>query len=187
MEKINFSDLNLNMEIQFKEIEYNDYKLQIVKYLPCIEKNNILIVTLEESYEDGIYNPFKLETFFHLNLILMYCQSIDYSDEDIADPLKLYDIYKDSGLLDIIIDAIEDEEYNELWNDLNALVEEKTKYNLSVMGIMNKIQLELPSMVEQLKNTENIDISKFSEVINFANAANGNRDIETNLSISHEE
>ena len=58
------------------------------------------------------------------------------------------------------------------------MVEVKTKYNRSVVSLVQSLIHDLPSQAQAAMDiVNNFDKDKFQEVVNFAKAANGGREI----------
>ena len=182
MEKIKFTDLNLEVRKDIKKVKFNDFTFEVLQYLPSGNKHELLVVTLNESREeDGSYNPFALDLFFHLNLVLSYCINLEITEEEAIDPLLIYDKLNSNGIIDLIINEIDDREYQKLFEDLQKMVLEKTKKNLSIVGSIQNLSKELPKMIEKAETMlSNFDTEKYKNVIDFENHANGDRNINTN-------
>ena len=63
--------------------------------------------------EEGYYHPVKLDQYFHLYLVYMYTD-IQFTDKQREDENKLYDILKSNNIIDNVLQAIPDTEYQEL-------------------------------------------------------------------------
>ena len=102
-----------------------------------------------------------------------------FTSEEKESPDIIYDCIKSSGLLDVVIDNIPEEEYNELFSYLTTMVEEKKELSKTLSGAISKLINELPEKAQEAKNIiDTFDQEKFENVVNFAAAANGNRPIE---------
>ena len=175
---IKYSDLTLKLNDSTKEILFNNLKIKVLKYLPWDKKYDLIMITLQQSQENGIFNQLKLDMFFHLYIVYLYTD-IEFTDEQQSDTIKIYDELKSSGLMDIVIGAIEEDEYNSLIDMMSEIVKDRTEMNKSVFGVLDKFINELPEKAQVAMNLiENFDKEKFQNVIDFANAANGNRPIE---------
>ena len=175
---IKYSDLNLSVNNTVKEVSFKDIKFNVLKYLPWDKKYDLIMITLQQSQENGIFNQLKLDMFFHLYMVYLYTD-IEFTDEEKSDTIKIYDELKSSGLMDIVIGAIEEDEYNSLIDMMSEIVKDRTEMNKSVFGVLDKFINELPEKAQVAMNLiENFDKEKFQNVIDFATAANGNRPIE---------
>ena len=86
-----------------------------------------------------------------------------------------------SGLLEQILKVIPQEEYAELKNSFDAKLSTVLTYETSTARSLTAFIEELPKqMAEAAKIVDNFDKEKYSNVIDFAKAANGGRDINTN-------
>ena len=184
---INYSDLDFKQEgtDKYTVITFEDKEIKVLKYLPSIEKYNLLNTTLLQSIDDTvIINEYKLDMFFNINLAIAYTNIVFSKEEQDMELSDLYDKFKISGLLDMIIDAIPDDEYATLYSSLVSNKEEYVSERKSVSyGIANAIeqiskkipkQEEMQNLLQSLKDFKPED---YSNVIEFAKAANGGRDI----------
>lgn len=184
---INYSDLDFKQEgtDKYTVITFKDKEIKVLKYLPSIEKYNLLNTTLLQSIDDTvIINEYKLDMFFNINLAIAYTNIVFSKEEQDMELSDLYDKFKISGLLDMIIDAIPDDEYAILYSSLVSNKEEYVSERKSVSyGIANAIeqiskkipkQEEMQNLLQSLKDFKPED---YSNVIEFAKAANGGRDI----------
>ena len=77
--------------------------------------------------------------------------------------------------------AIDEDEYNELYTQLNTIKNTNTINRNSVGGLLNKVISDLPANAEAAaKIVENFDPNQFKSVVDFATWANGGRSIVTN-------
>lgn len=177
MAKITYSSLKLKMKEDIKEIEYNGNKIEVKQYLPIKDKIDLIDITLQKSKEDNLYDPIKINMYFHLHLIYLYT-NITFTEKQREDEEKLYDILDSNGLINEIIMAIPENEYEDLLNKINEKMENEIAYNTTVVGFLTKFINELPIQAELMeKIMKEFNPEKFKEVINFAKAANGGRNI----------
>lgn len=175
MAKITYSSLKLKINNETNKIEGTD--IEVLKYLPIEDKCTLINITLQNAKEGFVYNTAKLDAYFHLYVVMMYT-NITFTDKQKEEPLKLYDTLKSNGLIDKVMLAMDEDEYNNLLDCLNQQVKDTYQYKTSVSGIISTFMEQLPARAEQLSEiVDNFDPSKFQEVINFAKAANGGRPI----------
>ena len=167
--------------INYRNNEKTMYKwgnkyIEIVKYLPIEDKYDIVMVTLQKSAEDGIYNPIKLDMFFHLNLIYMY-SNLEFTEEERQDESKLYDEMKSTGFIDEFLKHINPDEYKEMQEDIEDIAGLKMKYNSSAASVLRSFIEDLPANAEAAqKIVDNFNPEKYQAVVDFAKAANnGNK------------
>lgn len=175
--KISYASLKLKNNKEITTFCFNDNNIEVVKHLSFSDKNDLITITLQKSFEDGIYNPLKLDMYFHLNLVYLMT-NLTFTEKQREDEEKLYDTLKNSGLLEEFLKVVDLTEYNELYAFLQDTLEERTQYNNSFAGLLSKVINDLPKNANAaMEIVNNFDPDKFSEVVKFAEAANGGRPI----------
>lgn len=177
MAKISYSNLKLKTKTDIKTFDYEGNTIEVLQYLPFEDKYSLIMIALQNAQEEGIYNPLKLDLYFHLFLVYMYT-NINFTEKQRENELKLYDALKSNGILDEVLANIPEQEYATLFEFLNEMVTVKTEYGKSVVSLVQSLIHDLPTQAQAAKEIlDNFDKNKFEEVINFAKAANGGRDI----------
>lgn len=184
---INYSDLDFKQEDtdKYTVITFKDKEIKVLKYLPSIEKYNLLNTTLLQSTDDTvIINEYKLDMFFNINLAIAYTNIVFSKEEQDMELSDLYDKFKTSGLLDMIIDAIPDDEYAILYSSLvsnkEEYVSERKSVSYGIANAIEQISKKLPKQEEMqnlLQSLKDFNPEDYSNVVEFAKAANGGRDI----------
>ncbi len=176
MTKVTYSSLKLKTKEEIKKIEDTD--IEIIQYLPIQDKIDLIDITLQKAKEERLYNPIKVDMFFHLNLIYLYT-NITFTDKQREDEYKLYDTLQSNGIINQVIAAMDENEYNGLLNMINEKIENELRYNTTAAAIISKIIDDLPKNAEAAQQiVENFDKDKYQAVVDFAKAANGGRDIK---------
>jgi hypothetical protein len=135
---------------------------------------------LQKSRENGYFSPFKVDMYTHLNLVYL-ATDIVFSDEDRADEVALYDQLESSGLMQQIIGLLPEKMYNNILSFVDEEVKKIEAYNKTSAAVISALIEDLPKNAEAAKKiVESFDPEKYAAVINFAEAANGGRDIKTN-------
>jgi hypothetical protein len=184
---INYSDLDFKQEDtdKYTVITFKDKEIKVLKYLPSIEKYNLLNTTLLQSIDDTvIINEYKLDMFFNINLAIAYTNIVFSEEEQDMELSDLYDKFKTSGLLDMIIDVIPDDEYATLYSSLvsnkEEYVSERKSVSYGIANAIEQISKKLPKQEEMqnlLQSLKDFNPEDYSNVVEFAKAANGGRDI----------
>ena len=176
---VSYANMKLKVDISTKKIDLeNGISIEILKYLPIEEKNNLIENVLQKAWINNIYNPIKLDMYFALYLVYTY-SNISFTEKQKEDEYKIYDSLKSNGILDKIIEAIEDDEYNDLYTLLVETEEKYYNYRKSIIGIFNEFSNQVKensALLDEISKTFNPE--QFQNVIDFAQAANGNRPIE---------
>ena len=170
MAKVTFASLKLKVRDDIREIDLGDKKIEVKQYLPAEDKYDLIMITLQESKEEGVYNHFKMDMFFHLNMVFMYT-NLQFTDKQKEDLIKLYDVLESNGIINAVVSAIPEEEYNYLFDTMETVAKARSKYDNSFAGILNNFMINMPiNAAEANKIVENFDPEKYGEVINFAKA-----------------
>ena len=175
---ISYANMKLKPITSTHKFEWNGNEIEVLDYLPIEDKYDLIMITLQKSLEDGYYNPIKIDQFFHLHLIYMYT-NINFTDKQKEDENKLYDSLKSNGLIDAFLEQFSEDDYNELYYWMTDVKEEIISYKRSISSLIQSFINDLPKQAEAMKNImDNFNPEKYQEVINFAKAANGGREIE---------
>ncbi len=178
--KVSYANMKLKLNTDVNTFDFAGQKVQVLKYLPAQDKYDLLMVTLQKSLEDGMYNEFKLNLYFELHLVYMYT-NISFTEKQREDELKLYDNLKSNGFYDLFFKALDENEYNELLDQLETLKEDSIYNKTSVGAVINNLVDNLPLNAETAaKIVEGFNPEQFKAVVDFARYANGGRDINTN-------
>ena len=177
MKKLSYASLKLKVNTDVTTFNFNGNEIEILKYLPIEDKYTLINVTLQNAKEGNIYNQVLLDAYFHLFIIMMYT-NITFTDKQREDLLKLYDCLESNGLINLVLMNMDQDEYDQLYQQLIDNMESHLQYDNTAAGIINNIIEKLPERAEEMqKILDNFDQNKFQNVLDFAKAANGGRDI----------
>lgn len=178
MAKTTYAGMKLKVNTQPKEIDFNGNQFEVLQYLPIEDKYDLVMITLQKCYEEGIYNPIKKDMYFHLYLVYMYTD-ISFTDRQKEDEEKLYNTLESNGIITEVIKNIPEEEYNKLFEYMDELIKEKMRYSLSSAAMISNVINTLPEKAQEAVDALNgFDPDKYKAVQDFARAANGGRDIQ---------
>lgn len=174
---ISYANMKLKPVTTTHKFEWNGNEIEVLDYLPIEDKYDLIMITLQKSLEDGYYNPIKIDEFFHLHLIYMYT-NINFTEKQKEDEHKLYDSLKSNGLIDAFIEQMNEFDYSELFNMLDETKREITDYHRTMVSLVQNLITDMPKQAEAMsKILDNFDPDKYQNVVNFAKAANGGREI----------
>ena len=175
--KVSYANMKLKVKDEIKTFKFQDNDIEMLQYLQSEDKYSLINITLQKSMEDGIYNPLKLDIYFHLHLVYMYT-NLSFTDKQKEDELKIFDTLKSNGFIDLLLENIPEEEYKYLLNLIEEQIDNEMKYKTTFAGTISKIITDLPTNAQAAMDiVEKFDPDKFAAVRDFAKAANGNRDI----------
>lgn len=177
MSRISYASLKLSTDSSATNFKFNDKEIEMLNYLPIEDKYSLIMITLQKSKEGQIYNPVKLDMYFHLHLIYLY-SNLSFTDKQREDEMKIYDNLKSNGFIDAFLTVFPEKEYNELLSFMETEIENEFKYNVSMASIVKSVIEDLPKNAQAAMDIVNsFDKEKYQEVIDFAKFANGGRTI----------
>ena len=177
MAKVSYNNLKLKTNTSVETIDYEGNTIEVLQYLPINDKYDLVMMALQNSIEGELYNPVKLDMYLHLYLVYMY-SNLSFTDKQREDESKLYDTLKSNGLIDMILDKIPEDEYEDIYYYINIYMEDSLEYKKSVSGFADKIVGDITKSFEALQQKiEEFNPEDFSNVMNFVKAANGDRPI----------
>ena len=170
MAKTTYASLKLKTDTSVKEIEFNGSKIEVLQYLPIDGEYSLVNITLQKSKDGSIYHPLKKDMYFHLNLVYLYT-NLSFTDKQREDESKLYDTLQSSGLLNLILENIPEEEYEILYSFIEEYERDILNYQNTIAGIIANLIESLPARAEEMqKIVDNFNPENFQEVLNFARA-----------------
>ena len=175
-----FNKLNLKKIDKEVNIVINNEKIAIKQYLPISNKIDLVQIALQQSLEDGVYNEGLLTAYFHTYLVMFYTD-LEFTDEEKQDILSIYDILETNGIIEKVCNAIPKVEFDDLVDLLNGQQKNNIEFKQSAAYLIGQFINMLPEQMEKVADiVNNFDPSKYQAVVDFATAANGGRNINTN-------
>lgn len=176
-----FSDLKLKAKDAIKIINpIKGVEIKVKQYLPMEEKVNLVQIALQQSIEDGVYNEGLLIAYFNTYIVMFY-SDLEFSDEEKQDIISIFDILDTNGIITAVCDAIPETEFHDLTDLLNSQHDNNIVYKQSAAYLIGQFINVLPQQMEKVSEIINdFDPSKYQAVVDFATAANGGRNINTN-------
>ena len=177
MAKITYSSLKLKTQEEIKTFKVEDKDVEVKQYLSINDKIDLIDITLQKSKENRIYNPIKIDMFFHLHLVYLYT-NITFTDKQREDEYKLYDILHSNGIINNVLENIPEIEYETLFELMQERIEIEMEYNTTAAAMIENIIDQLPRSANTAAEImNNIDLSSMDSVISFAKTLNADRDI----------
>ena len=167
MAKIGFTKLGLKPNNKIVNIEFNEQIIEVKQYLPVEEKLELITNVLELSHDSNNFsNPIKVQVYTALEMIDKYT-NISFTEKQKENPTKLYDLLNGNGLLEKIIDAVPQIEYDELIHGIYDTIDAVYSYQNSVLGILDTISqdysnlnLDATEIQKKLADPENMALLK---------------------------
>ena len=168
MAKVAFTKLGLKLnKDSVKTITFNDQEIEIKQYLPVNDKLALISRVINDSYDQNEFaNPVQVKVLTALEIIEAY-SNINFTDKQKEDVTKLYDLFSESGLLDLIIDEIPEDEYEFLIDGIYDSIEAVYTYRHSVLGVLDTIQkdysdttLDATQLQQSIADPQNLALLK---------------------------
>lgn len=173
-----YSDINLKLDTNIKTFSINpEQEVQVLQYLPIEDKNDIIYIALQNAEENGIYNLLKLRMFFDLYTTYLYT-NLEFTVEEKDNPAELYDVLNSNGIISAIFNNMNPNEVKYLNEILEETLRMRLEYKGTIASVINRFIEDLPVNAQAAKEIiEKFNPEDFQQVIQFAQAANGNRPI----------
>lgn len=166
MAKVNLTKLNKIKSLDPIDIKIGEETISVVQYLP-LEKKLALIQSIIEqagNNEEGFYNIVKLTVFYAIEMLCAYT-NISFTEKQLEEPQKLYDIIVLNNIWETVKDSIPEKERDYIWDNTCALAREITEYNHSALGILKlmsddyeNLNFDVQEITEKLSDRTNLDL-----------------------------
>ena len=139
MAKVSFNKLDLKKNQEVITLKYNDIEFEVRKYLPIEEKLELISKVISNSAdENNFYNAPKGHVFTTLGIVEYYT-NINFTEKQLEDPQKLYDLIVGNGLDILILNAIPMTEIMFIESNIEKIANGYYDYRHSVLGIIETI------------------------------------------------
>ena len=168
MAKISFASMKLKVDDSVKVIKINEKEVEVKQYLPIEDKNSLCEIALHAAAAGTIFNPLLAEAYFNTYVVIEYT-NINFTDNQKADILKLFDILDSNDVINEVIAAIPEREYNLLLSSFEDMVEAIGTYMTSAKAIADDLMQYAPDKSAELAaNLADMDVEKYEEVMRIA-------------------
>lgn len=103
------------------------------------------VINLSHDKDSNYSNPIKVDIYTKLNIIENYT-NITFTDKQKEDVCKLYDLFKESGLIEEIFNVIPEQEIMEIENSIKKAIKSIYAYQNSVMGILDNVSSDYSNL-----------------------------------------
>lgn len=165
MSKVSFTKLGLKRQENIKVATFGGNEIEVKQYLPINEKLELVEFVLNNSADQNNFaNPLKVEVFTNL-AILYYYTNITFTDKQKEDAPKLFDLVEENGLIETVIAAMDETEYNIITSSIIETIDAYYNYKASAYGVMEMIatdysnlNFEVDDINNKLSNPENLSL-----------------------------
>lgn len=168
MAKVAFSKLKLAKKNEVVKVKLTDeIEVEVLQYLPVDDKLKLIAAVLNNTADDNNFaNPVKVEIIGSIEIIKAYT-NLNFTEKQLEDPAKLYDLLEQNNIINIIIGAIPSQEYQFVLNGINETIEAYYKFTNSALGILtlmgqdyNNLDLDASAIQEKIGNPDNLKFLK---------------------------
>lgn len=168
MAKVSFSKLGLKKKNETIKVQLtDDIEIEVLQYLPVNDKLKLIAEVLNKSIDENRFaNPVKIEVVGSLEIIKAY-SNLNFTDKQLEDPAKLYDLLEQHNVINQIIAAIPSEEYEFLITGIDNTIKAFYEYQNSAYGILDNIgqdysnlNLDAARIQETIADPENLELLK---------------------------
>lgn len=177
---VRFSDLGLSIKNTTRKLKIGENEIEVLQYLPTDQKNTLIQLVLQQSEENGVYNELALTAYFYTYVVFFYT-NLEFTDEEKQDIGGTFDILDSNDIITKVLELIPEEEWAELKEFIQIQKNTNMIYKRSAAFLIGQFINELPERMKEVgKIINEFDPSKYQAVVDFATAANGGRNINTN-------
>lgn len=168
MAKVAFTKLGLKKKDEVKNVDLNGVTIEVKQYLPVNDKLDLISRVLNASHDQSanFANPIQLEVIGTIEIIMAYT-NLSFTEKQKEDYAKLYDLFEENGIIDLIIAEIPEREYNYIIDGVNETADAVYKYQNSVMGILDTVsqdysnlELDVDKLSEKMSNPQDLALLK---------------------------
>ena len=168
MAKVAFTKLGLKKKDEVKNVDLNGITIEVKQYLPVNDKLDLISRVLNASHDQStnFANPIQLEVIGTIEIIIAYT-NLSFTEKQKEDYAKLYDLFEENGIIDLIIAEIPEREYNYIIDGINETADAVYKYQNSVMGILDTVsqdysnlELDVDKLSEKMSNPQDLALLK---------------------------
>lgn len=131
-----FSELNLSIKDEIKTVRIGDNVIEVKQYLSLEKKIDIISLAIQQSLGGTVQNTMAFESYLDLFIIMNYT-NIDFSDcEDYG---VLYDILESNDIINFILSAIPQIEYNSIKEHAFGMSAKYERYSNSLGKVISNL------------------------------------------------
>jgi hypothetical protein len=168
MAKVSFTKLGLSKNADVKVVQLTgDVSVEVKQYLPVNDKLILISNVINNAQDNNSFsNPVKLEMFGALEIIYQYT-NLSFTEKQKEDPVKIYDLLEGNGIIDKIVAAIPEIEYNAIIDGINDCAQSLYTYRNSIVGLLEVIKADYSDtdfnakqIAETLSDSDNLTLVK---------------------------
>jgi hypothetical protein len=154
--KISVNKITPIKQVEPIMITINAYEIEVIQYMHIQDKLAMIERILNWTIDDtGFLNPVRLEVYTVLEIISTYT-NINITDKMMENAPKTYDSFMINGVIDAIIEAIPEDEYNAIFDAIEDCAEHTVSYLNSFVGMMKTITEDYGATKMDIESLSNV-------------------------------
>lgn len=153
MKEVDFKSLNLKVNDSVKTITINGIGIEIKNYLPIEDKMDLIQIALQQAENTIGYDTILIDVYFHLYLVYFYT-NIKFTEEEKAEPLKLFDILDSNNIISIVASSIPSAEFEDMKDYLYSQLENNSKFKTSLIYILDILMNKIKDATKYLNDAD---------------------------------
>jgi hypothetical protein len=146
MAKPTFAKFGLKVDQSVKKVVFNEQEFEVKQYLPIGNKLDLISNIVNNSIDDNNFaNPARIEIYTVIEIVKGYT-NISFTEKQLEDVFKLYDLIVSSGLGKLIRENMCSDEFDFITVTVDATIAEIYEYKNSVMGILEAISADYSNL-----------------------------------------
>lgn len=168
MAQVTYTKLGLKPNFdEIAIIHYGNEQIEVKQFLPLEKKLEVLTNIINNSIDErGFYNTARID--FNIKMEVLYAYTnIKFTDKQKENPMKLYDNFVASGLMEQIWNLIPEDDRDWFEEHANASIISIMKYRNSIYGILDALRtdysdldLNVETLRQKLADDENVGTLK---------------------------
>lgn len=167
MANVSFTKLKLNKNTDLNTFDWNNEVIEVKQYLPVMDKLQLIQNVINASADNNNFpNPVKTEIYITLEMIRFYT-NIKFTDKQMEDPAKLYDLIVSSGFKNEVFKHIPNDEIVTVTDGTYECGEAVYGYRNSALGIVDTLardysdtEMNAENIRKQLADPESLGLLK---------------------------
>lgn len=148
MSKVAFNKLGLSKNSSFKEVEFNEQKIEVSQYLDIGLKSTLVNAAVRYSVIKGIVDEILVDAYLHIFIVEHYT-NINFTPKQKENILDTFDILESNGFFNVIIGAMNPAEYEYLFSMAKKLTANLNEYNRTIVSLAEGTESLLEKFLER--------------------------------------
>jgi hypothetical protein len=167
MAKVSLKAVTPIKKVDPRIIKIGEQEVEVIQYLPVNDKLALVERVLNLTIDDtGFLNPVRLEVYAILEIVKTYT-NISITDKMLENAPSTYDLLMINEVLDHVIAAIPEDEYDAIFDAIEDCAEHTVKYLNSFVGMMKTVtndydatKLNVEEIMKTLDQPEKVGLVK---------------------------